>query len=162
MCDLWGHAQGLQPPQCREGIKLKSNWRGTKAGNSEGPPPLPDSSGDDDDLYVAATNLNNHLTSPHTALPPRTILLQFSGHRDPRSMSKFAADNRALEGAVVRWGCCCLVKRRRLFALAWRRQRYVLAYPQVKFPHVVQKLDCPGTQSLCQQRRARSRRLRSD
>ena len=42
-------------------------------------------------LFTAAKNLNNHLTTLHAALPPRTALLLFSGHSDPRSMSTLAA-----------------------------------------------------------------------
>jgi hypothetical protein len=42
-------------------------------------------------LFAAVTNLNDHLTTLHAALPPRTALLLFSGHSDPRSMSTLAA-----------------------------------------------------------------------
>ena len=41
--------------------------------------------------FAAVTNLNAYLTTLHVALPPRTTLLLFSGHSDPRSMSTLAA-----------------------------------------------------------------------
>ena len=57
----------------------------TKTQNAETPPstPPPDGNGN--------TVLNAHVTALHAALPPRTALLLFSGHSDPRSMSALAA-----------------------------------------------------------------------
>ncbi len=64
----------------------------TKTGNTEvlsssSPPPPEDNS----NILFAATNLNAHLPALHAVLPPRTVLLLFSGHSDPRSMSALAA-----------------------------------------------------------------------
>jgi hypothetical protein len=62
----------------------------TKIENPEVPPPPPNDS-NSNALFTAVTNLNDHLTTLHAALPPRTALLLFSGHSDPRSMSALAA-----------------------------------------------------------------------
>ena len=62
----------------------------TKTETSEVQPPPPDAS-TGNALFTAAKNLNDHLTTLHAALPPRTALLLFSGHSDPRSMSTLAA-----------------------------------------------------------------------
>ena len=62
----------------------------TKAETPEVQPPPPDAS-TGNALFTAAKNLNDHLTTLHAALPPRTALLLFSGHSDPRSMSTLAA-----------------------------------------------------------------------
>ena len=59
----------------------------TKAETAETSP----STRDGNTLFTAVTNLNAHLTALHAALPPRTALLLFSGHSDPRSMSTLAA-----------------------------------------------------------------------
>ena len=63
----------------------------TKTEDAETPssPPPPD--GNSNALLQAVTNLNAHLTTLHAALPPRTAFLLFSGHSDPRSMSRLAA-----------------------------------------------------------------------
>ena len=55
------------------------------------PPPDVNSKSNSNALFAATTNLNDHLTTLHAALPPRTALLLFSGHSDPRSMSTLAA-----------------------------------------------------------------------
>ena len=62
----------------------------TKAETSEVQQSPPDAS-TGNALFTAAKDLNDHLTTLHTALPPRTALLLFSGHSDPRSMSTLAA-----------------------------------------------------------------------
>ncbi|KAH9061888.1 hypothetical protein EDB87DRAFT_383981 [Lactarius vividus] len=49
-------------------------------------------------LFAAVTDLNAHLTALHAALPPRTALLLFSGHSDPRSMSTLAARRAECQG----------------------------------------------------------------
>jgi RNA exonuclease 1 len=70
--------------------KLTEDAAETKTENSEVAPPAPDDS-NSNALFAAVTNLNDHLTTLHAALPPRTALLLFSGHSDPRSMSTLAA-----------------------------------------------------------------------
>ena len=64
--------------------------RDAKAETLEVQPSPPDAS-TGNALFTAAKNLNDHLTTLHAALPPRTALLFFSGHSDPRSMSTLAA-----------------------------------------------------------------------
>jgi RNA exonuclease 1 len=59
----------------------------TKTENAEIPP----SPNGNNTLFAAVTNLNAHLTALHAALSPRTALLLFSGHSDPRSMSTLSA-----------------------------------------------------------------------
>ncbi|KAN0141724.1 hypothetical protein V8E53_000186 [Lactarius tabidus] len=73
-----------------ENQKLTGDAAGTKIESSEVAPPAPDDS-NGNALFTAVTNLNDHLTTLHAALPPRTALLLFSGHSDPRSMSTLAA-----------------------------------------------------------------------
>ncbi|KAH9037515.1 hypothetical protein EDB85DRAFT_2072974 [Lactarius pseudohatsudake] len=53
---------------------------------------------DGSSVFAAVTNLNAHLTALHAALPPRTALLLFSGHSDPRSMSTLAARRAEYQG----------------------------------------------------------------
>ena len=55
------------------------------------PPPDANSKSNSNTLFAATTNLNDHLTTLHAALPPRTALLLFPGHSDPLSMSALAA-----------------------------------------------------------------------
>ena len=71
------------------------------AETSEVQQPPPDSS-TGNALFPAAKNLNDHLTTLHAALPPRTALLLFSGHSDPRSMSTLAT--RRAEYQAIRQG----------------------------------------------------------
>jgi RNA exonuclease 1 len=59
-------------------------------GNHSDAPPLPPAP-NNNVLFSAVTNLNAHLTALHAALPPRTALILFSGHSDPRTMSTLAA-----------------------------------------------------------------------
>ncbi|KAI9461294.1 hypothetical protein BJY52DRAFT_1222435 [Lactarius psammicola] len=60
--------------------------------NAETPPSPPPSppDGNGNTLFAAVTNLNAHPTVLRAALPPRTVLLVFSEHSDPRSMSALA------------------------------------------------------------------------
>ncbi|KAH9055829.1 hypothetical protein EDB83DRAFT_2293073 [Lactarius deliciosus] len=67
----------------------------TKTDNAE-TPSAPDFTGNS--LFAAVTSLNAHLTALHAALPPRTALLLFSGHSDPRSMSTLAARRAEYQG----------------------------------------------------------------
>jgi hypothetical protein len=73
-----------------ENQKLTGDAAETKTESSEVAPPAPDDS-NSNVLFAAVTNLNDHLTTLHATLPPRTALLLFSGHSDPRSMSTLAA-----------------------------------------------------------------------
>ncbi|KAI9450826.1 hypothetical protein BJY52DRAFT_156805 [Lactarius psammicola] len=88
---------GSRPKQARttsparEMLKIK-NLTGaaeTKTENAETPPPPPDGNGNS--LFATVKNPNARLTALHAALPPRTALLLFSEHSDPRSMSTLAA-----------------------------------------------------------------------
>ncbi|KAN0141735.1 hypothetical protein V8E53_000197 [Lactarius tabidus] len=85
-------ALGCRRRRRREDRKPTLNRRRgrTKIESSEVAPPAPDDS-NGNALFTAVTNLNDHLTTLHAALPPRTALLLFSGHSDPRSMSTLAA-----------------------------------------------------------------------
>ncbi|KAH9025150.1 ribonuclease H-like protein [Lactarius hengduanensis] len=83
----------------------------TKTENAETPSSsLPDGNS----VLAAVTNLNAHLTALHAALPPRTALLLFSGHSDPRSMSTLAARRAEYQGGQNQrhgkperlWGGC--------------------------------------------------------
>ncbi|KAN0141756.1 hypothetical protein V8E53_000218 [Lactarius tabidus] len=73
-----------------ENQKLTGDAAETKTESSEVAPPAPDDS-NSNALFAAVTNLNDHLTTLHAALPPRTALLLFLGHSDPRLMSTLAA-----------------------------------------------------------------------
>ncbi|KAN0141439.1 hypothetical protein V8E53_000684 [Lactarius tabidus] len=73
-----------------ENQNLTGDAAETKTESSEVTPPAPDDS-NGNALFTVVTNLNDHLTTLHAALPPRTALLLFSGHSDPRSMSTLAA-----------------------------------------------------------------------
>ncbi|KAN0141726.1 hypothetical protein V8E53_000188 [Lactarius tabidus] len=73
-----------------ENQNLTGDAAETKTEGLEVPLPPPDDS-NGNALFTAVTNLNDHLTTLHAALPPRTALLLFSGHSDPRSMSTLAA-----------------------------------------------------------------------
>ncbi|KAH8999593.1 hypothetical protein EDB86DRAFT_2908694 [Lactarius hatsudake] len=69
----------------------------TKTENAESPSSS-SQDGDGNSLFAAVTDLNAHLTALHAALPPRTALLLFSGHSDPRSMSTLAARRAEYQG----------------------------------------------------------------
>ncbi|KAN0141760.1 hypothetical protein V8E53_000222 [Lactarius tabidus] len=73
-----------------ENQNLAGEKADTKTETSEVPLPPPDDN-NGNTLFTAVTNLKDHLTTLHAALPPRTALLLFSGHSDPRSMSTLAA-----------------------------------------------------------------------
>ncbi|KAN0141708.1 hypothetical protein V8E53_000170 [Lactarius tabidus] len=103
-----------------ENQNLTGDAAGTKIESSEVAPPAPDDS-NGNALFTAVTNLNDHLTTLHAALAPRTALLLFSGHSDPRSMSTLSARRAGyqviqqgkesssavaaaeIEGGTVRW-----------------------------------------------------------
>ncbi|KAI9434729.1 hypothetical protein H4582DRAFT_1881782 [Lactarius indigo] len=70
----------------------------TKTENVEIPSSSPPPDGSGNSLFAAVTDLNAHLTALHAALPPRTALLLFSGHSDPRSMSTLAARRAECQG----------------------------------------------------------------
>ena len=52
------------------------------------------------ELTLVLTLLNTHLKKVHAALPPRTALVIFTGHSDPRRMSLLNARKNALESAL--------------------------------------------------------------
>lgn len=59
-----------------------------------GPPPSPEA------LSLILTTLNEQLKTLHAALPPRTAIVIFSGHSDPRKMSSLNARKAAFENAL--------------------------------------------------------------
>ncbi|KAI9435894.1 hypothetical protein BJY52DRAFT_1207341 [Lactarius psammicola] len=71
----------------------------TKTENAETQPSPSPPDGNSNTLFAAVTNLDAHLTALHAALPPRTALLLFSGHSDPRSMSTLAAPRAEYQGS---------------------------------------------------------------
>ncbi|KAN0141690.1 hypothetical protein V8E53_000152 [Lactarius tabidus] len=75
-----------QPSQHSEG--RKPNLVGEAQTKTESSEHRPDNNSNA--LFTAVTNLNDHLTTFHAALPPRTMLLLFSEHGDPRSTSTLA------------------------------------------------------------------------
>ncbi|KAN0141758.1 hypothetical protein V8E53_000220 [Lactarius tabidus] len=80
------HAKGGQPSQRRE--SRKPNLVGEAQTKTESSESRPDDNSNA--LFTAVTNLNNHLTTLHAVLPPRTTLLLFSEHSDPCSISTLA------------------------------------------------------------------------
>ncbi|KAF9483118.1 ribonuclease H-like protein [Pholiota conissans] len=52
------------------------------------------------DLAPILSALNTHLAAVHAALPPRTALVIFTGHSDPRRMSMLNARKNAFENAL--------------------------------------------------------------
>lgn len=52
------------------------------------------------ELAPILSNLNHHLQALHDALPPRTALVIFTGHSDPRKMSLLNARKNAFESAI--------------------------------------------------------------
>jgi RNA exonuclease 1 len=51
-------------------------------------------------LTPILTSLNTHLTRLHASLPPRTALIIFTGHSDPRQMSYLNSRKTAFEAAL--------------------------------------------------------------
>lgn len=51
-------------------------------------------------LLAAQTKLNAHLTSLYAALPPRTALIIFTGHSDPRRMATLNVRKSTFESAI--------------------------------------------------------------
>lgn len=51
-------------------------------------------------LLAAQTKLNAHLTSLYASLPPRTALIIFTGHSDPRRMAILNARKSTFESAI--------------------------------------------------------------
>ncbi|EGO25969.1 hypothetical protein SERLADRAFT_369315 [Serpula lacrymans var. lacrymans S7.9] len=51
-------------------------------------------------LSSALANLNNHLITLYTSLPPRTAVVLFTGHSDPRKMAALNARKSAFESAI--------------------------------------------------------------
>ncbi|KAF8907850.1 hypothetical protein CPB84DRAFT_1767719 [Gymnopilus junonius] len=51
-------------------------------------------------LSQSLSSLNTHLRALHSALPPRTALIIFSGHSDPRKMSVLNARKNTFEGLL--------------------------------------------------------------
>jgi RNA exonuclease 1 len=51
-------------------------------------------------LLTALKQLNAHLTLIHASLPPRTALILFTGHSDPRVMSRLQARKAEFENAL--------------------------------------------------------------
>ncbi|KAN0141440.1 hypothetical protein V8E53_000685 [Lactarius tabidus] len=93
------HAKGGQPSQRRE--SRKPNLVGEAQTKKESSESRPDDNSNT--LFTAVTNLNDHLTTLHAALPPRTTLLLFSEHSDPRLTSTLAKC-RAYSSSVVATG----------------------------------------------------------
>ncbi|PPQ96168.1 hypothetical protein CVT26_004804, partial [Gymnopilus dilepis] len=58
------------------------------------PPPDPST------LHTTLSSLNAHLSKLHASLPPRTALIIFTGHSDPRRMSLLNARKNAFEGLL--------------------------------------------------------------
>ncbi|KZP34383.1 ribonuclease H-like protein [Athelia psychrophila] len=61
------------------------------------PPPAEPSA---ESLIPVLTTLNTHLTQIHASLPPRTALVLFTGHADPRRMAALQARKNAFEAAL--------------------------------------------------------------
>ena len=82
-------AENAENRNLNDKAETKTQDAETPSLSSSSPPPPPD--GNSNAVLQAVTNLNAHLTTLHAALPPRTAFLLFSGHSDPRSMSRLAA-----------------------------------------------------------------------
>ncbi|KAI3612322.1 ribonuclease h [Moniliophthora roreri] len=74
-------------------------WITPKA-NQDAPPPEPVSPPTPEDIAAAAATLNMQLKTLHAALPPRTALIIFTGHSDPRRMSTLNQRKNAFETAI--------------------------------------------------------------
>lgn len=68
----------------------------TQKGSENLPSPEPSQASID----AAFSTLNSHLSLIHAALPPRTALVIFTGHADPRRMAGLHARKSAFEAAV--------------------------------------------------------------
>ena len=84
--------QGLQPK-----ASLDAD---TNAADSAAFDKLNLSEGREEAIEEALAKLDKHLSTLHTALPPRSALVVFTGHGDPRRMSQLQARKSAFENAI--------------------------------------------------------------
>ncbi|KAI6001680.1 hypothetical protein F5J12DRAFT_894545 [Pisolithus orientalis] len=75
-------------------------WVTPKSTTDVPAPPKPFVEPTPEALLAAQTKLNSHLTTLYASLPPRTAVVVFTGHSDPRHMSALNARKSAFEGAI--------------------------------------------------------------
>jgi RNA exonuclease 1 len=76
------------------GLTPKATGDSTSAPSEPPPPTSPRS------LKLIISNLNTQLTELHRSLPPRTAMIIFTGHSDPRRMTALNARKSAFEAAL--------------------------------------------------------------
>ncbi|KAK7060527.1 hypothetical protein VNI00_001293 [Paramarasmius palmivorus] len=74
-------------------------WVTPKA-SQDVPPPEPVPTPTSEDIAAAATTLNTQLKALHASLPPRTALIIFTGHSDPRRMSALNQRKNVFENVI--------------------------------------------------------------
>ncbi|KXN82881.1 hypothetical protein AN958_02073, partial [Leucoagaricus sp. SymC.cos] len=72
----------------------------TPKSTSDAPPPPPTPPPTQEALNETLRVLNNHLTTIHASLPPRTAFIIFTGHSDPRKMAALNARKAQFETAL--------------------------------------------------------------
>ncbi|TFK22234.1 ribonuclease H [Coprinopsis marcescibilis] len=78
-----------------------NNANANANGPSSAPTPTPTSNqATPDEIQASLKMLNEHLQTIHSALPPRTALLIFTGHSDPRRMTQLSARKNQFEQAM--------------------------------------------------------------
>ncbi|KAG5636152.1 hypothetical protein H0H81_008983 [Sphagnurus paluster] len=75
------------------------NWTTPKS-TPDAPPPPPDVEPSPEKLKAISDAMNTHLRTLHSSLPPRTALVIFTGHSDPRRMAALNARKATFENAV--------------------------------------------------------------
>ncbi|TFK44122.1 hypothetical protein BDQ12DRAFT_672432 [Crucibulum laeve] len=68
--------------------------------SQDAPPPKPTPAPSAEMLTSTLSKLNDHLAALHAALPPRTALVIFTGHSDPRRMAALNTRKMAFENAL--------------------------------------------------------------
>ncbi|KAG6899153.1 hypothetical protein C0993_000227 [Termitomyces sp. T159_Od127] len=72
----------------------------TPKSSSDAPPPPPSEPPTPETLKLIFEALNTRLKTLHAALPPRTALVIFTGHSDPRRMAQLGARKMAFDNAL--------------------------------------------------------------
>lgn len=75
-------------------------WTTPKSTSSDTAPPPPQPAPSPETLNETLQSLNSHLTTIHANLPPRTALIIFTGHSDPRKMAALNARKSQFETAL--------------------------------------------------------------
>ncbi|KAL4073757.1 hypothetical protein J3A83DRAFT_4090781 [Scleroderma citrinum] len=75
-------------------------WITPKSMSDVPAPPISTTKPTPESILAAQTKLNAHLTTLYASLPPRTALVIFTGHSDPRRMSTLNARKFTFESAI--------------------------------------------------------------